>query len=331
MADWLYEDGIGETRAALVVDGEIVEAMIEPDDDGARPGAIMNARLVDMLGTGEAGRIELESGEPAILAPTPTGRAEGATLLVEITRCAIAEPGRPKLAKARPAPDGIDPRPGPGLAERIGRDAIAVPTHGPDLLEQAGWSQLLDEAATGAVGFGGGALRVSLTPAMTLIDVDGALPRAALACAGAAAAGRAIRRHGIAGSIGIDLPTLDARTERQAAAAALDAALDVSFERTAVNGFGFLQVVRRRERASIPELVQYQPATAAARILLRRAEHAGGRGALTLTANPAVHTALESRADWLATLERRRGAAVRLAADPSLALHAGHIAAEYPG
>ncbi|PTS80314.1 ribonuclease, partial [Sphingomonas sp. HMWF008] len=34
MAEWLYETGIGESRAALVADGTIVEARIELD----RPG-----------------------------------------------------------------------------------------------------------------------------------------------------------------------------------------------------------------------------------------------------------------------------------------------------
>ena len=112
---------------------------------------------------------------------------------------------------------------------------------------------------------------MSLTPAMTLFDVDGSLPPAELAVAGAAAAARAIRRLGIGGSIGIDLPTLPARADRQAAAAALDAVLPQPFERTAVNGFGFLQIVRRRERPSLPELVQGDPVGAAARALLRRA------------------------------------------------------------
>ena len=61
---------------------------------------------------------------------------------------------------------------------------------------------------SGIIRFDGGELRVSLTPAMTLIDVDGHLPVEALAMAGAEAAARTIRRHGIAGSIGIDLPTV---------------------------------------------------------------------------------------------------------------------------
>ena len=118
---------------------------------------------------------------------------------------------------------------------------------------------------------------MSLTPAMTLFDVDGSLAPAELAIAGAAAAGRAIRRMGIAGSIGIDLPTLAGRAEQQAAAAALDAALPPPFERTAVNGFGFLQVVRRRERPSLAGIVQGDPAGAAARCCAGRSAAAARR------------------------------------------------------
>ena len=39
LPEWLYEAGIGEARAALVEDDRIVEAAIEPDDDGLRVGA----------------------------------------------------------------------------------------------------------------------------------------------------------------------------------------------------------------------------------------------------------------------------------------------------
>jgi hypothetical protein len=166
---------------------------------------------------------------------------------------------------------------------------------------------------------------MSLTPAMTLFDVDGALEPRALAIAGAEAAGRAIRRFGIGGSIGIDLPTLPAKDDRQAAAAALDAALPQPFERTAVNGFGFLQLVRRRERASLPEIVQGDPAGAAARALLRRAERSGGSGERTIAAAPAVAARLGERADWIEALERRLGAPVRLREEPGLAISAGHV------
>jgi hypothetical protein len=171
---------------------------------------------------------------------------------------------------------------------------------------------------------------MSLTPAMTLFDVDGDLPPAELAIGGAGAAGRAIRRMGITGSIGIDLPTLGPRGERQAAAQALDAALPQPFERTAVNGFGFLQIVRRRTRASIPELLQSDPSGAAARALLRRAERAAGSGERTIAAAPAVVARLRAGPGWIEALERRVGASVALRADPELAISAGHVHALHP-
>jgi hypothetical protein len=162
---------------------------------------------------------------------------------------------------------------------------------------------------------------MSLTPAMTLFDVDGSLPPTALAEAGAAGAARAIRRFGIAGSIGIDLPTLP-KDRRQVAAAALDAILPQPFERTAVNGFGFLQIVRRRVRPSIPEILQADPAGAAIRALLRRAERLQGK--VALHAAPRLLLQLRSKPQWLAELQRRTGGELVLLPNPGLAISAGH-------
>ncbi|HEV2865685.1 MAG TPA: ribonuclease [Allosphingosinicella sp.] len=319
MADWLYEEGIGENRAILVEGGEIIEAYIELPL-GCRAGAVLPARLAKVLVPDRRAMVALESGDEAIVEPIPPDLTEGAAFNAEVIREAIPEPGRPKLAKVR-ATDA-PPRPGPTLRERIPA-ALAQGRHGPDRFEEVGWSELLDEAGRGEVPFRGGSLRMSLAPAMTLFDVDGSLPAAELARAGAGAAARAIRRFGIGGSIGIDLPTLAERSERQAAAAALDSILPQPFERTAVNGFGFLQVVRRRERPSIAEIVQGDPAGAAARALLRRAQRAVG--AVTVRAAPAVVARLQAEEEWLATLERQMGGPVALQAQPGLAISAGHV------
>jgi hypothetical protein len=115
------------------------------------------------------------------------------------------------------------------------------------------------------------------------------------------------------------------KADRQAAAAALDAVLPQPFERTGVNGFGFLQVVRRRERASLIELLQTDPAQASALALLRRAERAPGHGALTLQAAPAVIARIAARADWIELLQRRVGVGVALQAEATLAISAGHV------
>ena len=312
MAEWLYEEGIGEDRAILVEDGAIIEAAIELP--GLRAGTIVPARL-----TSTAGAATLEDGSEAMISPLPPGLTEGATFRAEVLREPIPERGRPKPAKVRASE--LPLRAGPVLRVRIGNPP-PVAAHGPDRFEEAGWSELLEQAASGEIPFEGGALRMSLTPAMTLFDVDGSLPPVALAEAGAAAAARAILRFGIAGSIGIDFPTLP-RDRRQAAAAIVDAILPQPFERTAVNGFGLLQIVRRRERPSLPELIQADPAGAAARALLRRA----GRhtGPVTLHAAPAVIARIGE--DWLDALQRRVGGAVALRAEPGLAISAGHAEA----
>lgn len=318
MAEWLFEEGIGEDRAILVEDGAIVEAAIELP--GPRAGAVVPARLTSVLIPGRRAIATLESGDEALIEPIPGGLTEGGAFRAEILREAIPEPGRAKRALARPTRDPSHA--GPSLGERVG--ATSRTPYGPDRFEEAGWSDLLEEAATGEIVFPGGALRMSLTPAMTLFDVDGALPLADLAEAGAAAAARAIRRMGIGGSIGIDLPTLPDKIARQRAAAAVDALLPQPFERTAVNGFGFLQIVRRRTRPSLPEILRGDPVGAAARALLRRAQHMPG-GALTLAAATPVVAHIEARPDWIAALARHAGGRVALRAEPGLAISAGHV------
>jgi hypothetical protein len=320
LAEWLFEEGIGETRAALVEEGEIVEARVELPDP-LRLGTIAAGRLVSILVVGRRGIVATDVGE-VLVEPLPPELTQGEAVGVEIVREAVPEPGRPKLprGKVTEAP----PAPGPDLPDRLGlRPGNAPP--GPDRLEVAGWSELLEEAASGEIAFAGGSLRMSLTPAMTLFDVDGSLPPAELAVAGAAAAARAIRRFGIGGSIGIDLPTLTSKAERAAAAAAVDAILPQPFERTAVNGFGFLQIVRRRERPSLPELLQADRVGAAARALLRRAERSQGTGERLLVAAPAVIARIEANPGWVQELARRIGTSVGLQPDPRLAISGGHV------
>jgi hypothetical protein len=315
LAEWLNEAGIGEDRAALVEDGEIVEARIDRADGRLRAGDIVAARLRARAGRAGRAEVVLDGGATALLAPVPPGLTEGAPWLVEIVREALPERGNPKHALARPAE--APARPAPSLREELIAGGIAVRTlqaHGPDLLEQAGWSELLEQAESGIVPFPGGLLRIALTPAMTVIDVDGDLPAPELAVRGAAAAGAAIRRFGVGGSIGIDLPTLPDRKSRQAAAEALDAALPQPFERTAVNGFGFLQIVRRRTRASLLELIQGDPAQAAALAMLRRLEREPLPGPSVVSAPPAVAHILHAHPAWLDELGRRRGAALSLVA-----------------
>lgn len=314
MVEWLYEAGIGEERAALVDGGTILKARIALEGALA-VGTVAEARLVEALGGGQ-GRVTLLDGSgDALLAAVPRGLSIGRTLLVTVVREAIPEPGRAKLAKAVVAAEGAVLAIGPGLRKRIGESGLPVRecrAHEGDMLEAAGWSEVLDEAATGEIAFAGGVLRMSPTPAMTLFDVDGTGALDALAVAAATAVGQSIVRHGIGGSIGVDFPSVQGKGPRQAVAAAIDAALPPPFERTALNGFGFLQIVRPRPRASLPELLRADPVGAATRAVLRQIERSPPGASRRHTLPTAVKARIEARPDWLAELNRRTGGAIIL-------------------
>ena len=300
MAEWLYEDGIGEARAALVADGAILRALIRRDDAGPQPGLIAAARLEEKL------LARLDDGSAVTLDRAPAGVTLGATIRVEITRGAIPEPGRTKPPRGRVT--DAAPCPAPTLREQLdGAPVRQLRAHEADALEAAGWSEVLEEASGGDIVFPRGMLRLSPTPAMTLFDVDGDAPLDALALRAACAVAAAIVRHDIGGSIGIDFPTLTGKAPRLAVAAALDAHLPQPFERTAVNGFGFLQIVRPRPRASLPEILRADPVGAAARAALRAIERVPAGAPPAITLPPAVHARLMARPDWLDEAARRTG------------------------
>ena len=320
MAEWVYEEGIGENRAALIKEGRIIEAQIELHSSDIRAGAIVAGRL-------RANRvIEIEGGGEALIDTVPRGMTEGAALFALITREALPEPGKPKRAKARVMMDVTAPQAAPTLRDRIG-SARAISLHEPDAFEAAGWSEMIEAAQSGHVPFAGGALQISLTPAMTLIDVDGILDPAALGVAAATAAGVAIRCFGIAGSIGIDFPTTDSKAARNAIAAAFDVSLPQPFERTAVNGFGFMQIIRPRARASLCEIMASDAVGHAARAMLRRSQRSGIIGNATLVVPPRVERIIAAHPDWCATLGAQLGGRVSLRVDPSLAIGAGYAEA----
>lgn len=300
MPEWIIEHGIGETRAALVDQGGIVEARVRRA--GVTPaGTVIEAKLVAI-----APRVTVEAaGEQFLLPHGVSGISEGKVLSIEITREALggSEPWKRGLARRT----DLSPRPAPPLAD--GRSGVID-----------GWDDLLDEARSGIVGFDGGELRVEPTAAMTMIDVDGWLVPDKLAQMAAWASARAIARLDLGGSTGIDFPGLRGKAERVAVDAILDTYLPQPFERTAMNGFGFVQVVRPRYRASLIELARDR-APFESRALLRRAGTA--IGATVITAHPAVIAAIIP--EWSAALERQIGGQLTLRADASLAMSAGHV------
>ncbi len=324
LAEWLVEQGIGEARAALVDAGVILQTRVERSIDGHLPGARVAARLVDAharLARSDDGQILLLTHKPQI--------SEGSDFTAEIRRAAIAEAGLVKRATAF-AVDGA-PAPLPPLAERLATGAFAVRTsaaHAADALEGAGWSELWAEAASGLIPFTGGLLRLSLTPAMAVFDIDGNASPGDLAVNGAAAAAAAILRMGLGGGIVIDCP----RVADKAARAAIDAAFDAAwqaghgghYERTATSGFGLLHIIVPRYMPSIAERARFDRVASAAIALLRRAERANGTGILTLHAHPAVIDWLRARAALLDELAARTGRAIDLSSAGELDMDAGH-------
>ena len=319
--EWLYEDGIAEERAILVDGGTILAARIDWGE-GLAPGLVADARLVAKRAGAKRGTARFGDGAEALVDALPPSANEGDRLRLRVTRSAIGERGRLKLAQARPAP-GESPRPAPTLLEGLqagGRPVHRVSPFGDDFARH-GWDDLIEEALSGTAVFPGGSLTIVATPAMTLIDVDGEQGPRALALAAVPAIVASLGRLDLAGSIGIDFPSLADKRDRQAVDVALGQALaGWRGERTAMNGFGFVQLVSRLERPSLLARLS-RPAEAGARMLLRRAERVSAPGAIELVAHPAVRRAV--RDEWSAELARRTGRALAWREDPGLALSAG--------
>lgn len=306
MPEWIIEDGIGETRAALIEDGEIAAARVRREGVIAA-GTVIEARLVAV-----APRVTVEAlpeeygGEQFVLPLGASGVSEGRRLVVEVTREALG--GREGWKRGLARVTDAEPRAAPPLAEgRAGRID--------------GWDDLIEEARGGIVRFDGGELRIEPTAALTVIDVDGWLVPDRLAQVAAWAAARAIARLDIGGPIVIDFPTLKGKAERARIDQILDDYLPRPFERTAMNGFGLVQVVRPRARTSLVDLAADRTAFEA-RALLRRAGTA--MGGIRLVANPAVAAFLEQRPQWLERLARQVGGRVSLRGEPSLAMASGY-------
>ena len=324
MPEWLIEEGIGEHRAIRLDGGTIAAARI--DWPGAlAAGQVEDAVLISRRAGSPRGTVRFASGEEALADNLPRDASEGAKLRMAVTRAALGEKGRNKLARAQTS--AAPPRPAPSLAEQL-----RLTGHTARVVRQfpaCDWDELFAEAWAGEVSFAGGQLVISATPAMTLIDIDGTLPPPALALAAIPAIAAAIARFGLAGSIGIDFPTLADKADRRAVDGALAVTLDDwPHERTAMNGFGFVQLVARLERPSLIHRIAADRAGAAARQLLRQAERVADPGALLLTAHPAVRAAIGPA--WEAGLARRSGRAIRWRDDPGLALEGGFAQAVAP-
>lgn len=312
MPEWLIEQGIGETRALLVDKGEVIAAkLLWPGELTA--GEVHPARLVWKPADARRGMAELENGVQALVDHLPREVTEGASFPLRISRAPIAERGRLKLAQGRYV-----------RAEDVDKPAPETPftTGKPVRQFKSGlWEEVWQSASSGSLEMMGGQVLCDVTPAMTLFDVDCTWPQEAYLNAIPAIA-RALKWFDIGGNIGIDFPNIMDKSDRKACDDRLGEYLaGWPHERTAINGFGFVQIIARLEGPSLLHRFATSPTGMCARYALRVAERAEGHGAvLELRVHPALKAKLKP--EWLDELARRTGKRVRIETDQALALEA---------
>lgn len=314
MAEWLIESGIGETRAVLIENGEVLAARLNWPGE-IRAGALYPARLVSRHKGSRRGIAALETGRQVLVDHLPDSLTEGSSFSLRISRAAIAERGRFKHAQGRHCEDAVPEKEADPSSNTL--QGRVVPA-----FEASVWEDIWHAASSGSLDFAGGQILCSVTPAMTVIDVDGTGSARDLSINAIPAISRALHWFGVAGNIGIDFPTLETKADRRAVDTALAGALDGwAHERTAMNGFGFVQLVARLEGPSLLHRFATSRVGLCARFALRAGERAKGVGAVLILV---VHPALKAKMkpEWIAELARRTGRQVRIETDPGLALEA---------
>jgi Ribonuclease G/E len=358
----LWDAGPGEIRAGLVEDGKLVEfRIIRQRRQKAlyAAGEKYTARIVAKLG-GRKALVTIGGDVEAILENAPK-LAEGALLAVQMTRAPIPEPGRWKRAVVKPLPDeAIHAEPAWHFSEEpwalflrriacsIDKIVCADPVIAGDIrmdcpelvvpisidlsaISDVDFDSLIDVAITGEFPINGGMLSIERTRAMTMVDIDGSGDPLALNLAAAAEIARLLRLLDIGGQIGIDFLSLPDRQSRLAVDAALGAACEAlgQHERTAINGFGFAQIVRPRTGPSIPEILC---GTTPGRLslesravaLLREAGRSVGHGRRRLIAPPATIELIRQWPEETGALRHSLGVEIELVPDSSVTGY-GHV------
>jgi ribonuclease G len=362
--DLLWGAGPGEIRAGLVEDGQLTELRLlrlrRNEQMSLAAGERYTARILSRIGNGQA-IVDIGAGQTAMLR-NPPPLAEGALIEVEMMRAPYAEPGNWKLPSVRFLAD-IAPVHGqaawhfsaepwelflrnhaplvdtiicPDIAsagevrEVLGANTPEI-TVQPERIEEADFDSLIEQAVSGIFPLPDGALTIERTRAMTMIDIDGGVDGETLNLQAAREIPRLLRLLDIGGQVGIDFVATESKAARQAVIAALDEASHPlgAFERTAINGFGFCQIVRRKIGPSVPDLLCGTRRAALsdesrAIALLREAGRSTGFGARRLVAPPAIFDLIEKWPEETAALRSSLGVEIELVSDPA-AIGYGHV------
>ncbi len=324
MNEIIHDDAPGERRVGVFEDGVLVELHLH------RNNALM---------WGETGTAKIKtkssnshflrtSEKQDLLLRGEVTESVGKTLPFRIVREAIAEPGLLKLAEARRlTEDDKERSPDGQWASRFPKTR-AGPAH------MAAMSDALSAALTCTAQVGHAQISFQRTKLGLVIDVDGEGKALPINLAAAREIARLLRLYQVGGMVLIDFIAVNSKAERQEIALAFDeaaAADERGFERSAVNGFGLLQVVRARPRPSVLDMlfgthIQSASDETQALWLLRDAAREPGIGTRTITAPPSVAqwlTKYNSRS-LISEVEKITGAPLSIVADPLLTGY-GHV------
>lgn len=336
------EDWVGETRAAIVENGRVVELHFDRwSEQGMRAhaGELYAGRVTRIDGSLNAAFVDLGRGEPGFLpfgkAGRPKGLHDGAMIGVRVAREAFTGKG-PTLAMTEitDLPDRPDlMETDANLAERLLRRYPEAEVQWADEIN-IDLAAAIDAAQDKHVGLkGGGTLHIEPTAALTAIDIDSAgrttnAGRKLALDVNLAAMpeiARQIRLRGLGGNIVIDCLYLRSQPDRKAVEGALKKALKpdpARIDLLPISRFGLIEMARQRTGRSVAEILTDGQGTssietralAALRHLLM--EGAANRSAkLQLTAAPDLHNWLEAdRIGWRDAMTDRIGPRFMLSA-----------------
>jgi ribonuclease G len=323
MHDIAFDASPGEARALLFENGNPVELHIQRSGQ-VTLGSVCEGRILTKAAAHDY--VRLTGGQEIIVSPK-SNLAEGALIRAEIVREQMCEPGEVKLAVARPCDaDLIDTA--DQWQATLGARADRVVDY------DAAFDDHFDLALAGRSNVGGVTLWFERTKAGLVFDVDGQGDPLAINRVAAVEVARLLRLFQVGGAAMIDFVGMDSKAARLDVAAAFDAASAADlrgFERTAINGYGLMQVIRAHPRPSLLDTLfgirRVSPSDETmAFMLLREASRSSGAGVRRCVTTPAL-AALLAQSDWqplIAQASRAAGAPLEIVADASVRGY-GHV------
>ncbi len=309
------DEAPGERRAALVEGGHLLEIHIQRDVQWVL-GECGNGRIDRKTPSGAY--IIADSGSELLLR-SKISDPEGSRVAFEVMREAISEPGRTKPPEIMLRNNLPDPLP---QKDALWNNRLSLPGH---KSLAASIASGFDVALAGQSIVGDVTVSFQRTKAGLVFDVDGIGNAFAINSVAATEIARLLRLFQIGAMVMVDFVSMEAKTQRTQIAEIFDAASTLDqrpFERTAINGYGMMQVVRARPR---PSILDHLFGTRIAALsdetqaywLLRAVAQSSGFGPRTVTARPVVAHLLQSGqwAQWRAEAIRLSGADMVVVAD----------------